>query len=286
MKKTINTMIIMILVLFTSVTTYAQVPGVPNTSTTQTLTQELGIGKITLTYSRPNVKGREIFGALVPYGEVWRTGANTSTQITFTENVLLEGHAIPAGSYSLFTIPNKDSWTIILSKKVGDWGSYSYKQENDFLRFNVKAAAAKQKQETLTFGFENATTENTVLNLSWDKISVDIHMQSNDEEKILANIDRLMAEKEVSNLVYFTSIQYYYLHNKDTDKALGWIARAKKDFPKRGSYRVYESRMLLRKGDKAGAIKAAEEGIRISTESNDSEYLRLNQEALAIAKKK
>jgi hypothetical protein len=285
MKKTINTMML-VLVLFTGLTTYAQVPGVPNTSTTQSLTQELGIGKITLTYSRPNVKGREIFGALVPYGEVWRTGANTSTQITFTENVLLEGHAVPAGSYSLFTIPNKDSWTIILNKKVGDWGSYSYKKENDFLRFDVKTTTAREKQETLTFGFQHATTETTELILSWDKVSLDIHMKADDEAKILANIDRLMAEKEVSNLVYFTSIQYYYLHNKDTDKALGWIARAKQDFPKRGSYRVYESRMLLRKGDKAGAIKAAEEGIRISTESSDSEYLRLNQEALEIARKK
>lgn len=285
MKKKINMMMV-ILALLTGFTTYAQVPGVPNSSTTQTLIQELGIGKITLTYSRPNAKGREIFGGLVPYGEVWRTGANTSTQITFTENVLLEGHAVPAGQYSLFTIPNKDVWTIILNKTVGDWGAYSYKQENDFLRFNVKAASVSGKQETLTFQFQNATTETTDLILSWDKVNLDIHIRSNDEEKILANIDRLMAEKEVSNLIYFTAVQYYYLHNKDADKALGWIARAEKDFPKRGSYRLFKSRFLLRKGDKEGAIKAAEEGIKVSTGSNDNEYLRLNQEALALAKKK
>lgn len=285
MKKKINMMVV-ILALLTGFTTYAQVPGVPNSSTTQTLIQELGIGKITLTYSRPNAKGREIFGGLVPYGEVWRTGANTSTQITFTENVSLEGHAVPAGQYSLFTIPNKDVWTIILNKTVGDWGAYSYKQENDFLRFNVKAASVSGKQETLTFQFQNATTETTDLILSWDKVNLDIHIRSNDEEKILANIDRLMAEKEVSNLIYFTAVQYYYLHNKDADKALGWIARAEKDFPKRGSYRLFKSRFLLRKGDKEGAIKAAEEGIKVSTGSNDNEYLRLNQEALTLAKKK
>lgn len=285
MKKKIN-MILVILALFTGFTTYAQVPGVPNSSTTQTLIQELGIGKITLIYSRPNAKGREIFGGLVPYGEVWRTGANTSTQITFSENVLLEGHAVPAGQYSLFSIPNKDVWTIILNKTVGDWGAYSYKQENDFLRFNVKAASVTGKQETLTFQFQNATTETTDLVLSWDKVNLDIHIRSNDEEKILANIDRLMAEKEISNLIYFTSVQYYYLHNKDADKALGWIARAEKAFPQRGSYRLFKSRFLLRKGDKEGAIKAAEEGIKVSTDSNDNEYLRLNQEALALAKKK
>lgn len=285
MKKKINMMMV-ILALLTGFISYAQVPGVPNSSTTQTLIQELGIGKITLTYSRPNAKGREIFGGLVPYGEVWRTGANTSTQITFTENVLLEGHAVPAGQYSLFTIPNKDVWTIILNKTVGDWGAYSYKQENDFLRFNVKAASVSGKQETLTFQFQNATTETTDLILTWDKVNLDIHIRSNDEEKILANIDRLMAEKEVSNLIYFTAVQYYYLHNKDADKALGWIARAEKDFPKRGSYRLFKSRFLLRKGDKEGAIKAAEEGIKVSTDSNDNEYLRLNQEALTLAKKK
>jgi hypothetical protein len=285
MKQKFNTLIV-ILVLSAGLTTYAQVPGVPNSSTTQTLIQELGIGKITLTYSRPNVKGREIFGGLVPYGEVWRTGANTSTQITFTEDVLLEGHAVPAGDYSLFSIPSKNVWTIILSKKVGDWGAYSYKQENDFLRFNVKAAFAAAKQETLTFQFLHTTTETADLMLTWDNVALDIHIRSNDEGKILANIDRLMAEKEVSNLVYFTAIQYYYLHDKDADKALGWIARAEKDFPKRGSYRLFKSRFLLRKGDKTGAIAAAEEGISVSTDSNDNEYLRLNQEALAIAKKK
>jgi len=281
-----NKLILLAFALFTGLTTNAQVPGVPNASTTQTITQELGIGKITLSYSRPNVKGRMIFGDLVPYGEVWRTGANTSTEIKFTENVTLEGHNVPAGDYALFCIPNKESWTIILSKKVGDWGAYSYKQENDFLRFSVKPVITAEKQETLTFLFKNATTESTDLILSWDKVNLDIKVKSDDEAKILANIDRLMSEEKVSNLVYFTAIQYYYLHNKDTEKALGWITRAEKDFPNRGSYRVYESRMKLRKGDKAGAIKAAEDGIRISKETNDSEYLHLNQEALAIAKKK
>lgn len=283
--KRIN-MMLLILAVFTGLTTYAQVPGVPNSSTTQTLIQELGIGKITLSYSRPNVRGREIFGKLVPYGDVWRTGANTCTQITFSENVLLEGHAVPAGAYSLFSIPGKDTWTIILNKTVGDWGAYSYKQENDFLRFNVKPQAAKVKQETLTFQFQHATTETTDLILSWDNVGLDIHIASNDEEKILANIDSLMNQKEVSNLIYFTAIQYYYLHNKNTDKALGWIARAEKDFPKRGSYRLYKSRFLLRKGDRAGAISAAEEGIKVATDSNDSEYLHLNQEALALAQGK
>lgn len=281
-----NKLMLLAIALFTGFSTYAQVPGVPNTSTTQTIEQELGIGKITVTYSRPNVKGRVVFGNLVPYGEVWRAGANTSTAIKFTENVTLEGHAVPAGEYSFFCIPNKDNWTIILNKTVGDWGAYSYKKENDFLRFNVKPVITADKQETLTFLFKNATTESTDLVLSWDKVNLDLQIKSDDEAKILANIDRLMSEEKVSNLVYFTAIQYYYLHNKDTNKALEWIARAKKDFPNRGSYRVYESRLLLRKGDKAGAIKAAEEGIRVSKESNDGEYLHLNQEALAIAKKK
>jgi hypothetical protein len=110
----------------------------------------LALGKITVTYSRPNVKGRKIFGGINPYGEVWRTGANAATTITFSENVLLEGNKVPAGTYSLFSIPEQNTWTIILNKTVKQWGAYSYKKEDDFLRFTVKPVTVKEKRESFT----------------------------------------------------------------------------------------------------------------------------------------
>ncbi len=106
-----------------SLTTYSQAPRIPEASSTQTIIQDFGLGKITITYSRPNVKGRVIFGGINPYGQVWRTGANAATTINFTENVIMEGHNVPAGTYSLFTIPEKEEWIIILNKTVKQWGA-------------------------------------------------------------------------------------------------------------------------------------------------------------------
>lgn len=283
MKKThfIFTIMLMACVSYKS---NAQVPGLPNTSSTQTIIQEFGLGKVSVTYSRPNVKDRKIFGGLIPYAEVWRTGANRATAITFSEDVTIEGHDIPAGAYSLFCIPEKDEWTFILNKTVEQWGAYTYNQNNDFLRFKVKAGHVAQKQESLTLQFENSTTKSTDLTLAWDHNYATMHMKTNDDARILANIDQLMTAKEISNLTYFTAIQYYVVNDKDADKALGWVAKAEKDFPKRGSYKLFKSRLLLRKGDKAGARSAAQEGINVAKDSNDNEYLRLNQEALKLAR--
>jgi hypothetical protein len=271
--------------LLIAYTGYAQIPGLPNPSATQTIMQEFGLGKVSITYSRPNVKNRHIFGGLVPYGEVWRTGANTATAITFSEDVIVEGHDVPAGTYSLFCIPQKNEWTIILNKTTGQWGAYTYKESNDFLRFKVKTGSITEKQESFTIQFANSTATSMALSLAWDHTYAAISMQTNDDAKIMANIDQLMSAKEINNLTYFNAIQYYYVNNKDTDKALSWIAGAEEVFPKRASYKLFKSRFLLRKGDKTGARSAAEAGIKTAQESHDEEYLKLNQEALELSKK-
>lgn len=262
----------------------AQVPGLPNPSSTQTIIQELGLGKVSVTYSRPGVKDRKIFGGLVPFGQVWRTGANSATSITFSEDAIIEGNEISAGAYELFCIPEKDEWTIILNKAAGQWGAYTYDQSKDVIRFKVKTGVIPQKQEAFTVQFTDPTSKSSALNLVWDHTSVTIQLKSNDDEKIMANIDRLMEAKPVSNLIYFDAVQYYYFNHKDTDKALVMIAGAEEAFPARASYKLFKSRFLLRKGDKAGARTAAETGIRLATEGHDNEYLRLNEEALQLAK--
>ncbi|PWK76655.1 Protein of unknown function (DUF2911) [Mucilaginibacter oryzae] len=265
-----------------SIKSYAQVPRIPEASSTQTIIQDFGLGKVTITYSRPNVKDRKIFGGIIPYGEVWRTGANAATTITFTEKVIIEGNPVPAGTYSLFSIPNKNEWTIILNKVVKQWGAYSYKQDQDFLRFNVKPTHTSEKRETFTMAFVNSNVKSCDLVLVWDRTAAYIHMETDDDAKITANIDELM--KGDRKPYYFNAIQYYYENNKDVNKALGWVYEAEKLEPKGPWYKLWESRLLLRKGDKAGAIAAAEAGIALAKANNDEEYARLNQEALNHAK--
>ena len=228
------------------------------------------------------MKDRKIFGSIIPWGEVWRTGANAATTITFTEKVLVEGHSVPAGTYSFFSIPEKNEWTIILNKVVKQWGAYSYKQSEDFLRFVIKPIRVSEKRETFTMAFANTTTKATDKYLLRDKTAAMIHLETDDDAKITANIDELM--KGDRKPYYFNAIQYYYENNKDVDKALGWVYEAEKIDPKGPWYKLWKSRLLLRKGDKPGAIAAAEEGIALSKASKDDEYARLNKEALDHAK--
>jgi hypothetical protein len=277
MRKTYLLLATMLLACV-SLKSYAQVPRIPEASSTQTLIQDFGLGKISITYSRPNVKDRKIFGGIIPYGEVWRTGANAATTITFTEKVIIEGHSVPAGTYSLFTIPERNEWTVILNKTVKQWGAYSYKQADDFLRFSIKPIRVAEKRETFTMAFANSTTQSSDLYLVWDHTAAAIHFQTDDDEKITANIDELM--KGDRKPYYFNAIQYYYENHKDVEKALGWVYEAEKSDPKGPWFKLWESRLLLRKGDKAGAIAAATEGIRLAKASKDDEYARLNQEAL------
>ena len=161
-----------------------QAPRIPEASPTQTIIQDFGLGKVTITYSRPSVKDRVIFGGINPYGEVWRTGANAATTISFTENVIFEGHSVPAGTYSLFTIPDKNEWTIILNKTAKQWGAYSYNQKDDLLRVKVKSTYRAEKRESFTIQFADVTTHSADLHLVWDHTSVYVKLNTDDDAKI------------------------------------------------------------------------------------------------------
>jgi hypothetical protein len=262
---------------------YAQEPHIPESSSTQTIIQDFGLGKVTVTYSRPNVKGRKIFGGINPYGEVWRTGANAATVITFTENVVVEGNKVPAGTYSLFSIPDEKMWTIILNKTSKQWGAYSYKQADDLLRFKVKPVEVKEKRETLTMQFANSTTKTTDFYVVWDHTAVPIHMQTDDDAQITANIEKLM-QGDIKKRPYFNAIQYYYENDKDLKKAMTWVLEAEKLEPKGPWYKLWKARILLKTGKKAEAIATAQEGVRLAKESNDDEYVRLNEAVIGQAK--
>src|ERR1700744_1087076 len=228
---------------------YAQVT--PQPSSTQTIEQQFGLGKITLTYSRPNLRGRNMFGHLLPYGAVWRTGANAATVIKFTDDVTIEGNKVPAGEYGLFSIPDKDEWTIILNKTAHQWGAYTYKQSDDFLRFKVKTINHTDPLETLTMLFNNVDQTKCELELRWDNISFSFHISTDVDSKVMANIDEVM---NTDKRPYFEAAMYYYENNKDLKKALEWISTAEKAEPTAPFYKVWKARIQLKMGDKAGAL--------------------------------
>lgn len=272
---------IIAMMVFTVVNTYAQLT--PQPSSTQSIVQDFGLGKISLTYSRPDVKGRKIFGGMEPYGAVWRTGANSATVIKFTDEVSMEGNKIPAGEYGLFSIPGEKEWTIILSKQPKQWGAYMYKEADDFLRFKVKTERVAMLTETMTLAFTNVTTTTCDLQMMWEHSGFTIHMATYIDAKVTARIDSAM---NTDKKPYYEALIYYYNNNKDMDKALAWATELEKDknFPPFVP-KLWKARILLKKGDKATAITTAQEGVKMATDMKTDEYVRLNNEVIAQAKK-
>ncbi|HEY4326213.1 MAG TPA: DUF2911 domain-containing protein [Mucilaginibacter sp.] len=273
--------IIITIAVFTAANTYAQLT--PQPSSTQSIVQDFGLGKINLVYSRPDVKGRKIFGDMEPYGAVWRTGANSATVIKFSDDVTMEGNKIPAGEYGLFSIPGESEWTIIISKQPKQWGAYSYKEADDFLRFKVKTEHLATLTETMTLAFTNVTTTACNLQMMWEHSGFTIHMTTDIDAKVMARIDSAM---NTANKPYYAALIYYYNNNKDMDKALTWATELEKDknFPPFVP-KLWKARVLLKKGDKAAAIATAKEGVKLAADAKTDEYVRLNNEVIAQASK-
>lgn len=281
MKK-INNCILFLLLVAASQCEGQQLK-IPQPSTLQKIEQDFGLGQISVTYSRPNVKGRKIFGTTEPYGLVWRTGANAATKIKFTDTVLMEKHIVLPGEYALFTIPGKEYWTIILNQISEQWGAYSYDSTKDVLRFNVSAERINQTLETFTIQFGNSFVEHSELQLIWENTLVTIHLETDVDARTMANIDEAM--KGDKKPYYFASI-YYYNHDKDIKKALSWIEEADKNSPNAYNIKYWKAKIQLKSGDRESAIATANEGLKLAMAEPNAEYIRLNKEVLAEANKK
>jgi len=281
MKKTFLSLFCAGASAFAATEAVAQVK-LPPASSTAKIEQGVGIKTISLTYQRPNVNNRVIFGDLVPYDQVWRTGANAIPAITFQEEVTIAGNKVPAGTYGIFTIPaKKGDWTVILTKNVNQWGAYQYKKEEDLLRFPAKQTATRDKVETFTMAFENTTPNGTDLTLSWEKTKVSFSIAVDQSKEIMASIaDAMKGDKKP----YFAAAQYYYTNNLDIKKAVEWMNEA--DKAQKAPYiKYWRSRILLKAGDKAGAAQVANEGLEMAKAENNQEYVKLNTQALKDAQK-
>lgn len=282
MKLLNKTVALLMVLLGLANLTSAQGLKIPQPSSGQTITQDFGLGKITLTYSRPNVKGRTIFGGMEPLGVVWRTGANAATRIKFTEDVKIEGKDLSAGEYGLFSIPGKKEWTVIFNKIADQWGAYQYKESDDVLRVTVKTTALKDKVETLTMQFGDVTETSAQLNVMWEHSAFAVNITTSIDEKVMANIAEAMKGEKKP---YFAAAQYYFQTGKDLKTALEWMTEAEKSDPKAPWFKLWKGRIQLKMGDKAAAMATAQQGIDAAKAQKIDEYVRLNTELLAQAKK-
>ena len=202
----------------------------PAASPACTLKQRVGLTDFEIVYSRPGVKGRTIFGGIVPYGQVWRTGANQATKITFNTPVKFNGTGIPAGTYALFTIPGETEWTVILNKNSTQWGAYQYDEKADVARFKVTPVMLTDTTlETFTIEFNHIRDEAAVLNLVWDKMVVPIHLEVDVSSQVVPQIEAALASPDKKDAgFYFQAATFYYNHGLDLKRwpgsTPGWKA--------------------------------------------------------------
>lgn len=205
----------------------AQAQELPDASPRQRVEQEIGLTTITVDYSRPGKKGREIFGGLVPYGELWRTGANKATTISFDSPVVLGGEEVEKGKYSLFTIPGEEMWTVILNSETDLWGTGNYNAEKDVLRLKAKVQEAAPT-ENLTIGFDHLRTEEGKMYIRWDRTQVMLTVDVPATRMAIRNIEKALAEAEAESKwrVYRNAANFYFDTGLEPEKALKYMQKS------------------------------------------------------------
>jgi len=261
----------------------AQTPKVdfPAASPACTLKQHVGLTDIEIVYSRPGVKARPIFGGLVPYGQVWRTGANNATKITFSTPVKLNGAEIPAGTYALFTIPGETEWTIIINKAAAA-SIFNYNQTNDLVRVKATPVKLAEPVETFTIEINDIRDESATLNLLWEKTLVPVKIEIELTGKLVPQIEAVMSAAE-GRKPYYQAAMFYYDHGQDLQKASKWIDAAIAD---RETYYIVhlKAKILAKLGDKEGAIAAAKRSTELAIKAKDTGYVKLNEDLISSLK--
>ncbi|HVW60419.1 MAG TPA: DUF2911 domain-containing protein [Puia sp.] len=256
----------------------AQSVKTPAPSPPQFVRQDFGLSNIELSYSRPGIKGRTIFGDLVPYGKVWRTGANQATTLTFGDDVTIEGTKVPAGKYGLLTIPGQDEWTIIITRQLDVTNPAAYKQDQDVVRVRSRVEELPFSIESFTILFSDVTSNTCRLDLCWDKTVVSFKISTDIDSRIMTQIDNALNK---DNRPYFAAALYYLDNGKDLNKALEWFDKAIAQNPT-AYYAVYQkARCQAKMGKKQDAIATAKKSIELSKQANNADYVALNEKLIA-----
>ena len=258
----------------------------PSPSPGATLKQRVAVTDIEINYSRPSVKGRKIFGGLVPYGQVWRTGANQATKVSFSTPVKINGTDLPAGAYELFTIPGEKEWTIIFGKPSAQWGAYAYDEKNDVARIAAKPVMTPNSVESFTIAVTDLRDESATLYLAWEKTRVPLKLEFDLSSTLVPQIEAVMAS-DSPNKPYFPAAVYYLDHGLDLKKATAWFDAAIAANPDAFYMFHHKARLLAKTGDKAGAIATAKKSIEVAEKVGGAvkdEYIRLNEALIASLK--
>ncbi len=259
----------------------------PAASPAALIRQKVGLTNFEIIYSRPSVKGREIFGGLQAFGTVWRTGANAATKISFDTAIELAGKPVAPGTYALFTIPEKGKWTIILNREADQWGAFNYDAEQDVVRAEVEAEYDAEMRETLSLNFDTLRDESASLVIRWENVKVSVPITVDVQTRLVPQIESVMSSgKEQRDYIYFQSAGFYYDHGLDLRKAAKWIDLALKQTPNAFWMLHLKAKIHAKLGNKAEAIAAATASTKfaVAQEGEESGYKKMNDALLAELK--
>jgi hypothetical protein len=281
MKK----VVLLIALLLSSLTFQSQILT-PQPSPKCLFNQMVGLTDVEIEYSRPGLKGRNIFGDLVPFGKVWRTGANSNTTISFSEDVVIDGKTLKKGKYALFTLPKVESWEVIFYSKTDNWGTPEDWNESDVaLRASVVPQMLNKNVENLTIDINNLDNNFGYLNISWEKTLVSLKFEVPTQKMAMASIDKIMAGPSAGD--YFSAAQFYLQSNGDMNKALSYVNKAlelNKATP--FWYTKLKSLIQAKLGDKKGAIETARISLAAAKEAKNSDYVKMNEDNITEWSKK
>ena len=259
----------------------------PQPSPTATINQKLGLTDISVTYSRPGAKDRVVFGELVPFGKVWRTGANKATSVTFSTDVNIGGKDVKAGTYSLFTIPNSAEWTVILNSNTELWGAGKYDEAKDVARFTIKPTILNDIVETFTIDFSHLVGSDGHMNLSWENTHVAIAVKTDANGMIEKQIKEILVDGPSAG-TYYNAARFYVENDKDMNQALTWINAAINKRPEAFWYMHHKAKIQAKMGKTKEAIATAEKSLTMAKENEDGDYgyIANNEKLMAELKKK
>ena len=258
----------------------------PQQSPKSILTQVVGLTEVEINYSRPSARGRAIFGDLVPFGKLWRTGANENTTISFSDDVIIDGKTLAKGKYAIYTTPKADNWEIVFYSKTDNWGNpTTWDETNVALRTNEKPETLDRKLESFTIGISNLDANFAYLEMSWENTLVAIKFEVPTQKNTLVSIDKTLAGPSAGD--YFSSAQYLFQSNGDIVKARTYIDKAI-DMNTEKPYFYFRLKSLIqaKQGDKKGAIETAKISLAAAEIAKNQDYVKMNKESIAEWSKK
>lgn len=255
----------------------------PQLSPKAVIEQAVGLTDVKIEYSRPSAKGRAVYGELVPFGRMWRTGANANTTVTFSTDVVIGGKTVPAGKYALFTQPKADSWDIILYTDTNNWGlPEKWDDSKVAVKTSVKPEFLSRNVETLTIGMNNLDSDYGYLEIAWEKTMAAVKVELPTKQAALKSIETVMAGPSSGDL--FAAAQYYYQSGSDLNKALTWMNSAIDKTPQGQDVPFYYLRqkalIQAKMGDKKGAVETAKQSLAAAEKANNADYVKMNKDSI------